>query len=491
MAEIQAKPHFSDRIIEALPSILIVLFVLQPLMDILSYWVDYFGVGNMLTLALRFLMLVSFVLLGFAVSKRKRYYILAAAVCLSILVGHYIACSIKGYLDPIGDLTNLVRIMQMPLFAMCFITCLRRNRRCYRAVELGCIVNFWIVTLSLVISLITGTNAPTYEETGFGVLGWFYFANSQSAIVSVLAPIVIVIAYRRRNFPLFFLTSVAALAQLYFLGTRLAYLTIFVTAFGLLITAIICKTVNKKCFLALFLMLAICAGTVKLSPMFRNQTHYTMTLATKQGDADVMMARQAQRSKTKTGEKKSLVERLPQLRVVYRFYCKNLCLRYNVYRVMKAYNYSSQLTTITAVRHQKIIFCKMLLDEHHPISRVFGMELSRMQFHDKIYDAENDFHGVYFLTGAYGLFWMIAFIAYFLFLIIRALVRDFNQVFTLEAGAFGMALCLALLYAYTTAGVLRRPNSSFYLSVILAAVYYLTKLRYYPALPEQIGEVKT
>ena len=43
-----------------------------------------------------------------------------------------------------------------------------------------------------------------------------------------------------------------------------------------------------------------------------------------------------------------------------------------------------------------------------------------------------------------------------------------------------------MIYAYCTAGVLRRPNASFYLSVLLAAIYYLTRLREYPEeVPEQ------
>ena len=78
---------------------------------------------------------------------------------------------------------------------------------------------------------------------------------------------------------------------------------------------------------------------------------------------------------------------------------------------------------------------------------------------------------------------MLAFLFWFLYHIFRALLRNFRQYFTIEAGAIGMSLCMALIYAYCTAGVLRRPNSSFYLSVLLAAAYFLTELRYYPSLP--------
>ena len=48
------------------------------------------------------------------------------------------------------------------------------------------------------------------------------------------------------------------------------------------------------------------------------------------------------------------------------------------------------------------------------------------------------------------------------------------------AGAFGISLVILLVFSYFTAGVLRRPNASFYLSTVLALVYYLTKLKTYP-----------
>ena len=38
---------------------------------------------------------------------------------------------------------------------------------------------------------------------------------------------------------------------------------------------------------------------------------------------------------------------------------------------------------------------------------------------------------------------------------------------------------MALLHAYATAGILRRPNASFYLSVVLAVIFFLVLLRRY------------
>ena len=475
---------------EHLPVMILILFILQPLMDILSFWADQLALNNLITLAPRMLVLVCFALLGFLSSRKKAAYFAFAGAVIFLAAGHIYACSVKGYLRPVPDLTNYVRVIQMPLFTICFISCLKRNRRCYRALEKGCVINFWLISASVALALITGTAAHTYDESGFGIIGWFSTTNAQSAILSILVPIVVTLSYRQRNFPLFFITALVGFVELYFFATRLAYFTIAVTVFGLLITAVLTKNVSKKYFLVLFVMLAVVLGTYKLSPMYGNQARYLQAMDSKQGDANTMMARVAEKEGLDPNKKVTLKTMIPRLRVIYRYYNQQLCRRFNVYRVMKAYDYSYHISDITAVRQKKIIFCSLLMDEHPAISRVFGMELERMSFHDVTFDVENDFHGIYFLYGWAGLALMIAFLGWFLFLIIRALIRNFRQFFTIEAGAFGMGLCLALVYAYLTAGVLRRPNSSFYLSVLLAAVYYLTQLRYYPQLSDSEDKEK-
>lgn len=480
------EPLKNKKIQDALPGILTFLIVLQPLLDILSFWTEQLGMTNLLTMSLRFLMLAGFGLFGFVLSNRKRAYLLLAGAYLVLAAGHIYACYLRGYKDPIYDLTNFVRVAQMPLFTFCFITCLRRNRRCYRGIEQGLIGSFWIITAALLLGIITGTSAPTYEESGYGLVGWVTFGNSQSAILSVLVPVVITLAYRQRNLPLFCLTVLAGFSQLFLLGTRLAYLSIFVTAAGVIIVALVTKSVAKKYLVVLLAAAALCVVCVKISPMYSNQHQYEAAMASKQGDAENMIrnALGKKDAKDMTPE-----ERLKALKFVYRFYNPKMCIRFGPERVIEKYDFTADVSEITATRRQKIMFCKLLQDEHPPISRVFGMELGRMQFHNYIYDVENDFHGIYFLFGAFGLVLMVAFVGYFVFLVLKALIRDFRKYFTVEAGAFGIAFCLTLVNAYATAGVLRRPNASFYMSVLLAVIYYLVKLRVYPPKQPEAKEI--
>lgn len=463
-----------SRIVKLLPAFVMIVFALQPLMDILSYWTNTIGMGNSITLILRFGVLAAVALAGFCVSDRKKAYIIAAVIFAALFVGHAVACTSVGYQNVVTDATNYIRVIQMPLFAMCFITFVRANDRCFDAIENGFMLNFWIITVSVILSVITGTQSPTYQQTNIGVLGWFATSNAQSAVLSIMTPILVCMCiYRKKNMLLFIATTAAAFAQLYLLGTRLAFLAMFVTVFGVLLLMLLTKQFSIKHFAVLAACLALCCVFFKQSPMYLNQQTYINVMSEKQSDANNMMQREEDTDDGLSEEERHMAA----LRVIYRYYSKNLCERYGVEVVMEKYHYIDTISELTAVRNQKITYCKLLMDEHPFASRLFGVELNRMTFNNHVFDVENDFHGIYFLYGFVGLALMIAFVMYFIVLIAKALIKDFKKYFNMQSGAYGMALCLALVYAYCTAGVLRRPNASFYLSVVLAVVYYIVMLK--------------
>ena len=270
------ETHTSGALARHLPTFLIVLMAIQPLMDILSFWTDRLGMSNTITLLLRFAVFAVVCVLGFVTSSRKKVYGIAIAACAFLLVGHCISCFIVGYQRIVYDLTNFVRVVQMPLFVLCFISFLRANEKCYRAFETGLMLDFWIITASVVVSVLTHTSSATYQSTNVGILGWYSFGNAQSAIMSILAPIVILLCYRRKNFLLFTVTSITALAQLYLMGTRLAFFSIAVAALGVPVVLVLTgkARTSKRYIAVLVLILAACCATYKQSPMYINQNRY-------------------------------------------------------------------------------------------------------------------------------------------------------------------------------------------------------------------------
>jgi len=147
---------------------------------------------------------------------------------------------------------------------------------------------------------------------------------------------------------------------------------------------------------------------------------------------------------------------------------------------MVMYNFTTDIHDFSALRPKKLMYAALLMDSSPLSARFFGLELSRFTMKGQIYDVENDFHGVYYLCGGVGLALYLAFIGYFIYLVLWALTKNFKRYFTYEAAGYGIAFLMCMAHVYNTAGVLRRPNASIFLSAILAAIYYLVRLRQYP-----------
>ena len=474
--------------------LVIILMAMQPLLDIVSYFWVGSGRSNLLTLALRMALLAAAGLYAFCISDRKRIYWIAAGICAAFWAVHMVVCRQSGYQDPFSDFANYVRVIQIVIYALCFITFLRQGEAIYRSILIGFCVNLGICLAVMLLSTVTGTDPHTYGS--LGVLGWFSTTNSQAAILSASAPIVLMLAMRyqgRYRYPLLLIVAAATFAALYFNGTRLAFAAMLATAAGLPIVLVIARQFNWKSTAILLLCALCCVVFYRQSPMYLNQHIYTDAMSQKQGWAEEKMERVDQSIVEEAAsaneapvqnEEETEAMKIRRLTPVYEWCASNIVDRFGVETVIRKYNFTSDVKEITAARRQKIYYCEMLQDELPFTARLFGMEPADMTHRGQIYDVENDFYGIYFLYGAVGLILLLGFIGYFLLLIIKALIRDFKTYFTPMAGAIGISLIILLVYSYFTAGVLRRPNASFYLSVVLALVYYLTKIRVYPSQKE-------
>ena len=467
---------------------LIVLFVLQPLMDILSYWTQQLGSGSTLTLLLRFGVMAAVFLTGFLLAENKRVYYIFALCCGLLLACHCGVCLYAGYESIVTDVTNFVRVAQMPAFAICMITFLKRDPTLSDTMERALQLNFWLITASVILSILTSSAQPTYTASGYGVIGWFATTNSQSAVMSVLSVFVVMQAIRRGNFPYFLAVTFAAFLQLYFMGPRLSFLALGVTAVGGIASMALLREFHLRYALVLSAGLVVCFAAFHQSPMYLSQVSHNSEMAQKQVWEEEMYERELEGdSSTANGAQSAeaaeetdagdLTQAAQQhaLTYIYEYYTPKLCARFGTQRVMEVYDYTRDVNTLMAERPKKIIYCRLLLQEHPFLSKLFGMELSKMTFDGYVFDVENDFHGIFFLYGAVGLAMILLFLLYFVFRTARCLVRDFRQYFTLEAAGFGMAFLILMVYAYCTAGVLRRPNASFYLSAVLAMIWHLTR----------------
>lgn len=476
-----------------LPVLVFALFLLQPLMDILSFWITELELSNLPTLLLRFGVLGITLLAGFCLSRRKWIYWAFAGVILVLTAGHIYALADFGISDLFGDLTNLVRVLQMPLTVLCLITFLRENEKCYDAMKWGMVACLLLTLVVEVLATLTHTEPHTYFD-GRGYIGWFNNTNSQSNNLCMLVPVAAVWTYEKKGWksPLFWLSLAGGFTAMYFLGPRLSYLGIGATGVGLAASVLIIDKKRWREAVALGCLLAVFAALIPGSPMMQHQRIYDGVQSDRQRQINEYLESlnlPALRESGLSAEEKAHREELwiEALTPIYTQYSEDFVEIFGAERTIRMHDFSSSIFNMTALRPKKLKYAALLMEESPASAKVFGLELSRFTASNgEIYDVENDFHGIYYLYGGAGLVAMVAFLAWFLWLILKALLKDARKYYTLDAAAWGIGLVCCLIHVYCTAGVLRRPNASFFLSAALAAVYYLVKIKKYDGPAETI-----
>ncbi len=509
--------RLTDAVTEKLPILIVIFCVIQPVLDVMGYWQVKLEISNVVTLLLRMGLLCGSVLLGFILSKRKWVYWVMAGVLGVFTIGHIISCIQAGYLNPVDDLMNQIRIFLLPLTALCFITFLQSNEKVFPALKLGLVLALAVIVLVQIISTVTGTDPHTYTAKGYGVLGWFMWTNTQSAVLCILAPIAIAWSLNRwkdKVLPVL-CTALVSMGALYFLAPRLSYAGLVAAGVGMAVSLLIVDRKRFKQAAAVFLCAVLFVGLYPVSATYRNQEAISEDDAEKQNQVSRIIQSSSVsviRPGSSNEEDVELSEEEEDAfwsvyEEIYSPYVKGVINKFGIQRVVEAYDYSINVDEIGGNRLKKITFCKLLLEDSPKSAYLFGMELDRMQAEIDVYDwsagvwtkgmenfdVENDLHGIFFLCGGVGLVLMILFLAYFGLRAIWALIRDFKSYFTLDLAALAIGYCCSIVHIYCTASLLRRNNGSVYLALLLAASWYLTQKKFSKkaALKEASKEEKT
>lgn len=457
-----------------LPRLLCILCALQPVLDALSYWQSELEIGGMSVLRAGLLVLIA--LLGFAVSKKKKFYIFMFAGFALFWAVHVYACLKNGYAGWQEDLSSYIRVLQLPVTTAAMISCIRAQAECCKALYRGLFYAFCIIVLVQILALVTGTEPYTYVNKHLGLRGWSFWPNSQSAILSLLAPVVIFCAWRKwkNRFLIVALTAVVAFALLWLHGTRLAYGCLLMTAAGLAITVLI-KKLPKRYFVLFLVCCIVFACLFPVSPMVRNQQKVGANVGHKQEIFDSMIKTGEQQA-GELYEKDSEQYRVARLELAYTYFLPGLISRFGMEQTAAIFDYSEDASVVASERLWKLNYCKLLMkNSATPLSRFFGLNVSDMVEQKVVHDCENDLHAMYFLFGWVGFGATLLFFGYFLLLILKSLIRHPKQTFTLEAACLGISFIAILAHCYFTCGALRRSNVLFYIGVILALIFAYVK----------------
>jgi hypothetical protein len=468
-----------------IPRLILCFCVLQPLLDILAFWKDALGIPALVLTILRFLTFAGLTGMGFLVSRRKRRYIYLAAFALLYLAGHSLAASRMGYLDPFEDLTDQLRVLMLFFTTAAMMSFLDRSERAFWAMESGLILALGIMAAAVGLSILTGTDPHTYLGKQTGVLGWFLWPNSQSAILSMLTPLSIAWCLKRfrgRVLPVAVVAS-GCFCLLFLLGTRLAFVCIPVLGGGMAVCIWLADRKAKGCALAVLLAAALFTALYPVSPMreaLRKSAENSVVLQQRIDDA-------AQAQGAAPGAERT--ENLDALAAAYRYNLQGIVDRFGLERTARVYDFTLKRSEIFDDRRKKRVFNELLMEDAGALSRWFGLEVSRMSQQTELYDfyadewepgveyfaAENDLHGVFYsggwvlLAGTLG--WMLWYGVRALLALIRRGKEVFNVFFAAHCGAY----CVFFVFAYATNSVLRQTRNIFCVSAVLAGLWYLSR----------------
>lgn len=485
-----------DRLISHIPLITFLFCIVQPLLDVLGFWQDEWGISNAGTLVCRSLILLVTVLMGFVISSRRGIYLAVGAGIGILLAGHFFACVQAGGVPALQDFANQVRIFSLPLTTLCVITFLKYNPKTYDKLKLGIVCALAIIIAVQMISTLTGTDPHTYPERGYGVLGWFLWPNTQSAILSIVVPITVAWSlnqWRDKVLPVI-VTCVISMGSLYLLAPRLSYAAMIACGLGMGICLLLIDRRRAKQAVAIMLCAAMFIFLYPVSPLAANRSEIADYNLVKQDAVDQILADAGLSSDTlaqmQNGDPvDNETEVYAALEEVYGLFLQGVVDRFGIERVAQQYSYTTDASVLSDVRKQKITFCTMLLEDSPVSSLLFGLDVERMR-EDNVfrydrqtrtwnttegyYDVENDLHGIFFLCGIVGLAAMLCFLLYFGLRMLVNILRDFKRYFTCDLAAAGIAYICALAHIVFTASLLRRNNGSVYLAFLFGIIWYTT-----------------
>lgn len=514
--------------LEARLSLLVlVILAVQPMLDVLSYFLSEMG-SNALSTLLRFAMLAVIALLGFVLSDKKLVYLILYGVAGVFWTAHVLNSYRIGYTSVVQDTANFLRILNFPIFVLTFITMLEIDPSLRDRFYLGVAVNFGEMLLFTALPWLLGQPVYTYEALEVGIMGWFAIPNAQAVILVLGAPLAIYWAYRTGKYPLFLGAMLVCFGLMYATGTKFTFYSIFIIAGAYIFLFVL--QLGKKSLRFALPMLVLFA----LVFAFRHQSPMALRermSAYSQGLYADMVEESLENSGTDEDMRKILenegevpeeededeepkpvprpekvIARMRQSIMgvytdedVYGWLLNNLNQRFGVYNVMEAYHHSVATGTLSDFRACKTFFARMVWHEKDTLTHWLGYEYSDFLVGGTIYDLENDFPAVYYCCGYLGFGLYLLFFGVFVFVVLRAFTgsvvlacqkepmgkrrtlwaakgcwQGLRNFLTIETGAVGMSFLLAVIAAQISGYVLRRPNVTIYFAVAAACLFALT-----------------
>ncbi len=466
---------------------LTLLFAIQPVLDALAFWTQ-----NETATPAGYIRLAVMIMLPMGLfirtERKKEFFLFLFAIAFFCLL-HVMNCLRLGYISPVYDIRYLASVVQMPLYAVCFILAIRDERH-RRAAVLGFEIAAGVTLIFFILAWVSGTGNVTYGE-GLGYSGWVIDdnRNANSTNFVIFASLCVWLALGSRIRRIWVPVSLVILAVFIANGTKGCYFSVFVIFLGyalfLLLEGKLKKQHWSRCVVYVFVLIAVFSALIyPWTPRYKVTQSQQNTAVGHQGEIEATLLEQGIDITDM-----SVQERFddPRVKAVFEhYYWKYLGVkpdiidRFGMDRVLLQYRMSTNVAKLIDARVMERNYADMIFQDSDLLTKLVGFEASEVGF-DGVYDMENDWHAIFYYYGYLGFVLYLLFVLFFLWRVVKTVRKGFLKSFTLENFALMLCLILVIGLAHFSGATLRRPNVSIWLSLLLALIYYNTEVTEYEA----------
>ena len=458
---------------------LTLLIAAQPLLDALAYWTanESATVAGFIRLGLLVLLPLWLLWRG----PERKTLLLALGVMGLYSLAHIANCARVGYLSPVYDVAYLVRVLQMPVYAVCLAILIRdgeTKRQAYR----GVLIAAGLTVALLLVARVTGTGRYTYPE-GYGYSGWVIDDNrcAHSILLVTLSAFGLFFALRSERVWLHVLGPAAVTALFLTNGTKACYASLYGLFFGYAAFLAFEKLALRQklktaALLSLVGMMIFATLIYPLTP--RAKMSGVLSRAAPAGEIEAACLEKGWDISTMSPEECFANEEVREIFIHYYYLyigvMPDLFDRFGPERVLKQYQMTTDVERLIDVRLMELAYAAMIWQDADLPTKLLGFEATQVGT-DGVYDMENDWPALFYYYGPVGLGLYVLLLLAVLLRIPGALRRDWRGTLNEENLTLLLVLALQLGLAQFSGAILRRPNVSIYLALVLALIVFQTR----------------
>ena len=448
---------------------IIYIIVLQPLLDILSYFQSK-QIGTSYSWIIRISILVFTFMLCFIKSSNKKKLLLKILPFALFFIFHIFNLYRISKLNLILDIKYFILVFQMPILCISLIDYIKSTNYDLHKIKNAIFCNLVIIATSIFISYITGTYEHTYVS--IGILGWFSGSNTPSLILCALSPWALYMLSNSKKIWLYFLGSLAVFALLYTNATKACYLTLLASFFLVLFTLILSKKETKKVPKIIISSFFIILSIILYNFSFTSSKELTANEVTKENENDIKSVVNTNEIENIDFNNININDDDLILKILNTSYLYNRIIRIHgekpVIDIMKPYLSAYALSNN---RLSKVINSKIEFNNSDLLTKFLGIGYSRISVQEL--DLENDLQAIFFYYGYVGFSLYLAFILYFIIKAMIVFFKNFKSaIYDKELITLLFLILLLIAGGEYSGAFLRKPNANIYLSLYLLLLYF-------------------